>query len=102
MIESLSSKVLLVESKVRGHEARIAEAEAEAGLEFGDMAAALKGRQLGAERRENVQDCYRQIKNYRKRLQEIERELGFSRTELAQLAGEITPATRRCRRPSAR
>ena len=90
MIESLSSKVLLVENKVRGHEARIAEAEGEAGLEFGDMAAALKDRQLGAERRENVQDCYRQIKNYRKRLQEIERELGFSRAELAQLAGEIS------------
>ncbi|MEZ4387503.1 MAG: RNA polymerase sigma factor RpoD [Candidatus Krumholzibacteriia bacterium] len=90
MVDSLSSKVLLVEAKMRGLEARIAEAEALATVEFGDMAAALKDRKLSADRREVVQDSYRQIKNYRKRMQEIEREVGFSRDELAQLSGEIS------------
>jgi RNA polymerase primary sigma factor len=89
MVQSLSSKVALVESKVQGLEERIAEAERTAGLPFGDMAAALKDSGMGADRRERVQDCYRQIKNYRKRVQEIEREVGFAREDLAVLAGEI-------------
>ena len=89
MVDSLSSKVLLVEHKVTGLEERIAEAEGEASCEFGDMAGVLKDRKLGVERRELVQDCYRQIKNYRKRVQEIEREVGFDRDELVELAGEI-------------
>jgi RNA polymerase primary sigma factor len=88
MIESLASKVLLVEHKVVGLEERIAEAEAEAGVEFGEMATTLKGK-LSADRRNTIQDCYRQIKNYRKRVQEIEREIGFGRDELVTLAGEI-------------
>jgi RNA polymerase primary sigma factor len=90
LVESLASKVLLVENKVAGLEARIAEAEDEAGVEFADMAASLKDEKLSAERRETMQDCYRQIKNYRKRVQEVEREIGFGREELVQLAAEIT------------
>ena len=89
MIQSLSSKVSLVEGKVLGLEARISAAEAEAGLPFGEMSGALKGSGMGADRHERIQDCYRQIKNYRKRVQEIEREVGFARQDLAMLAGEI-------------
>jgi len=83
MVHSLSSKVYLVENKVTGLEERIAVAEAECGVPFSAMASALKERGLGAERKELIQENYRLIKNYRKRIQEIEREVGFSREELA-------------------
>ena len=89
MVESLSSKVQLVENKVVGLEERIAIAEAESGVGFGAMAAALKDRAIGSERKDVIQENYRLIKNYRKRIQEIEREVGFAREELAQLAAEI-------------
>ena len=90
MIESLASKVQLVDSKVGGLEDRIAQAERDCGHAFEEMSGALKGSSLSGDRRECVQDSYRRIKNFRKRIQEIEREVGFSREELAQLAGEIT------------
>jgi RNA polymerase primary sigma factor len=89
MLDSLASKVQLVEHKVLGLEERIAVAEAQAGLRFGEMSAVLKDRTLGAERRETIQESYRLIKTYRKRIQEIEREFGFPRGELTALAGEI-------------
>jgi RNA polymerase primary sigma factor len=89
MVQSLSSKVELVESKVCGLEDRIGQCERDAGVGFGEMSATLKGKSLSADRRDRVNDAYRQIKNYRKRIQEIEREVGFTREELAQLAGEI-------------
>jgi len=79
----------LVENKVVGLEERIAIAEAESGVGFGAMAAALKDRAIGSERKDVIQENYRLIKNYRKRIQEIEREVGFAREELAQLAAEI-------------
>jgi len=90
MIQSLASKVQLVESKVAGLEERIAVAERDARVEFSGMSAALKDRSIKGDRKETIQESYRQIKNYRKRIQEIEREVGFNREELAQLAGEIT------------
>ncbi len=90
MIQSLSSKVALVESKVCGLEERIADAERTAGLPFNEMAAALKDKSMGVDRRERVQESYRLIKNFRKRVQEIEREVGFARPDLALLAGEIS------------
>ncbi len=89
MLESLASKVQLVEHKVLGLEERVAVAEAQAGLQFGEMAAALKSRELTAEQRDVIQESYRLIKNFRKRIQEIEREVGFTREELTLLAGEI-------------
>ncbi len=89
MVQSLASKVQLIEHKVVGLEERIGVAEAQAGVAFGEMAAALKDRALSAERREVVQENYQLIKGYRKRIQEILREVGFSREELAHLAAEI-------------
>lgn len=89
MVESLASKVQLVERKVAGLEHRIGDAESDAGVEFCGMSGALKNKKTGIERREIIQDSYRQIKNYRKRIQEIEREIGFTREELALLDGEV-------------
>ena len=89
MVQSLASKVALIEHKVVGLEERIAVAEVQAAVPFGEMAAALKDRSLSAERREVVQDSYQLIKGYRKRIQEIVREVGFTREELAHLAAEI-------------
>ena len=89
MLDSLASKVQKIEDKVRNLEERIALAESQAGLPFGEMTAALKSRTLSAEQRELLQESYRLIKTYRKRIQEIEREVGFSRLDLTGLAGEI-------------
>jgi RNA polymerase primary sigma factor len=89
MVESLASKVQLVQHKVVGLEERIAVAEAQAGLSFPEMAAALKNSNQSAERRELIQENYQLIKTYRKRIQEITREVGFTREELARLANEI-------------
>jgi RNA polymerase primary sigma factor len=91
MVDLLSNKVLLVHSKVRDLEARIAACEEDAKLPFGEMAAAIKGAgpRLNEEQREILHESYRQIKNYRKRIQEIEREIGFSRDELIRLGQEI-------------
>ena len=90
MIQSLASKVQLVDTKVCGLEDRIAESEAATGLPFGEMAAALKDRSLDADRRECIQESHRLVKTYRKKIQEIEREVGFGREELGALAAEIT------------
>lgn len=91
MIDLLSNKVLLVHSKVRDLEARIAACEQDAGVAFAEMATAIKGAgpRLDEAQREVVRESYRQIKNYRKRIQEIEREIGFNRDELIHLGQEI-------------
>jgi RNA polymerase primary sigma factor len=91
MIDLLSNKVLLVHSKVRDLEARIAACEDDARLPFGDMGTAIKGGgpRMDENQREVVRESYRLIKNYRKRIQEIEREIGFSRDELIRLGQEI-------------
>jgi RNA polymerase primary sigma factor len=91
MVDLLSNKVLLVHSKVRDLEARIAACEEDAKMPFGEMATAIKGAgpRMGEEQREILHESYRQIKNYRKRIQEIEREIGFSRDELISLGQEI-------------
>jgi len=89
MVQSLASKVQLIEHKVVGLEERIAMAEAQSGRPFGEMAAALKDRSLDASQRELIQENYQLIKNYRKRIQEITREVGFTREQLAHLSSEI-------------
>ncbi len=96
MIESLSNKVLLVHSKVRDLEERIGRCEQDARVPFGEMAAAIKGNgpNLNDGQREVVHESYRQIKNYRKRAQEIEREIGFGRDELARLGEDIVQGKR--------
>jgi len=96
MIESVSNKVLLVHNKLRDLEDKIAGEEDGVGIEFGDMAAALKGTGIPLDdvRGERVKLAYRQIKNYRKKSQEVEREIGFPREELAQLGEEILAGRR--------
>jgi RNA polymerase primary sigma factor len=89
LIEQLSNRLMLVNSKVEDLQALIAKAEEEVGLPFGEMAAALKGRVAGAANAEDIREAHRVIKNYRKRIQDIEREINLSTEELRRIGNEI-------------
>ncbi len=89
LIEQLSNRLMLVNSKVEDLQALIAKAEEEVGLPFGEMAAALKGRVSGAANAEDIREAHRVIKNYRKRIQDIEREINLSTEELRRIGNEI-------------
>jgi len=88
-IEQLANKLMLVNSKVEDLQARIAQVEEEVGLPFGEMAAALKGRVEGAANAEDIREAHRVIKGYRKRIQDIEREIHLSAEELHRIGTEI-------------
>ena len=89
LIEQLANKLMLVNSKVEDLHARIAQAEEQVGLPFGEMAAALKGRVDGAANAEDIREAHRIIKSYRKRIQDIEKEINLSAEELHRIGTEI-------------
>jgi RNA polymerase primary sigma factor len=89
LIEQLANKLMLVNSKVEDLTARIAQAEEQVGLPFGEMAAALKGRVDGAANAEDIREAHRVIKGYRKRIQDIEREINLTAEEMHRIGTEI-------------
>jgi RNA polymerase primary sigma factor len=89
LIEQLANKLMLVNSKVEDLQALIATAEEEVGLPFSEMAAAIKGRVEGAANAEDIREAHRVIKGYRKRIQDIEREMNLSADELHRIGTEI-------------
>ncbi len=99
-IELLANKLLLVHGKILGLESKIEEIEGTAGLHFSVMGRTLKNRRtpegaaLDDGRREAIQNAYRDIKSYRKRVQEVEREIGLKAVELADISAEISDGER--------
>ena len=89
LIEQLANKLMLVNSKMVDLQALIAKAEEEVGLPFGEMAAAIKGRVQGASNAEDIREAHRAIKGYRKRIQDIEREIHLSADEVHRIGTEI-------------
>ncbi len=87
-VELLANKLVLVNSKVEDLQARIAQIEEETGLQFHEMAAAAKkkGTEAGAE---EINEAHRAIKGLRKRVQDVEREMGLSREHLHKIGTEI-------------
>jgi RNA polymerase primary sigma factor len=88
-VEQLANKLLLVANKVIDLQDRIVCIEEEVGLPFGEMAAALKGRIKGATNAEAIREAHREIKVLRKRVQEIEKELGLGDVEIRRIGTDI-------------
>ncbi len=88
-VEQLANKLLLVANKVIDLQDRISVIEQDVGLPFGEMAAALKGRIEGASNAEAIREAHRQIKVLRKRVQDIERELGLDDGAIRRIGTDI-------------
>jgi len=88
-IELLANKLLLVHSKVCELQLRIEEIEERIGVPFGEMAAAMKRKGTSADKRERIKEAYRVIKTYRKKIQEIEREVGLACADMAVIGTAI-------------
>ena len=89
-IEQLANKLLVVHDKICQLQKLVEQEEERAGFVFRDMAAALKNsKKLSGEQREAVQSAYRLIKSHRKKVQEIEREIGLQCNELADIGTTI-------------
>lgn len=88
-VEQLANKLLLVSNKVIDLRDRISVIEQDVGLPFGEMAAALKGRVAGATNAEAIREAHRQIKILRKRVQDIERELGLDDGAICRIGADI-------------
>jgi RNA polymerase primary sigma factor len=97
-IEQLANKLLLVHGKVVALEDRIQEVETSVGLSTTEIARALKAN--GGKRPplvvppEQLKECSRFIKGYRKRIQEVEKEIGIPASELSEISSEITAGER--------
>ncbi len=88
-VEQLANKLLLVHSKVADLQARMAKAEEAVGVPFSQMAAAIKEAADSPEQAETLHEAHRVVKNLRKRVAEVEREIGLSSEELRRLGNEI-------------
>jgi RNA polymerase primary sigma factor len=88
-IEQLANKLMLVHGKVEDLHARVARAEEEVGLPFSEMAGALKAKGCSAAQAEAIKEAHKGIKILRKRIQDIEREIGLSSEDLHAIGNEI-------------
>ncbi|MHB8080414.1 MAG: RNA polymerase sigma factor RpoD [Candidatus Krumholzibacteriia bacterium] len=98
-VEQLSNKLRLVHSKVKDLVARMADEEARLrpateGTRGRRRADADGERAGGAEQREIALEAQRRIKGFRKRIHEIEREIGVSAKDLAEIADAIEAGER--------
>ncbi len=87
-VEQLANKLMLVHAKVEDLRTHIVRTEESLGLAFGDMASALR-KKISASRSEEIRDAHRNIKSLRKRVQDIEREIGLTSAELHRIGTEI-------------
>ncbi len=88
-VEQLANKLILIHGKVCDLQARITMAEEEVGVPFAEMNTALKSRSLKKGRKENIQEAYQVIRGLRKRVQDIEREIGLTSEQLSRIGTEI-------------
>ena len=88
-IEQLANKLMLVHGKVEDLRAHVYRLEEDAGHEFSDMAGVMRDKKTGAAKLEDIRESHRSIKSLRKRVQDIEREIGLSGTDLHAIGSEI-------------
>jgi len=88
-IEQLANKLMLVHGKVEDLKDRIVQAEEAVGLPFHEMTGALKGRGRSAANAEEIREAHRVVKGLRKRIQDIEREIGLTGDQLHRIGTEI-------------
>jgi len=88
-VEQMANTLMLVHSKVADLHARIACTEEGVGVPFSDMASAIKKKSTKKSTKEDIQDAHRSIKSLRKRIQDVEREIGLTGEELHRIGSEI-------------
>jgi len=88
-VEQLANKLLLVHNKMEDMGARIDQVEDGAGLAFGEMAAAMRAKSVASAKVADIREAHRAIKNLRKRVQDVEREIGLTCEELRLIGNEI-------------
>jgi len=88
-VEQLANKLMLVHSKVCDLHAHIAVYEEGVGTAFDDMTATTKKRTTKKADKEDLQEAHRAIKSLRKRIQDVEREIGLTGEELHKIGSLI-------------
>ena len=89
-VEQLAQKLLLVHGKVEDLYARITRVEEAVGYNSTDMALALKKPGMTPESLETLQEAVKTVRAHRKRIQDIEREIGLSAEELHRIGTQIS------------
>jgi len=91
-IEQLANKLLLVHNKMADLRQKIEQIELSCGVPFAEMSRAIKSdgkSKLTAAQRAEIKDAYREVKGFRKRIQDIEREIGVGSEDLGGIGEEI-------------
>ena len=88
-IEQLANKLMLVHGKVEDLRAHVSGVEESTGVVFADMTTAMRNKKTGAARLEDIREAQRAIKNLRKKVQDIEREIGLTGGDLQAVGNEI-------------
>ena len=88
-VEQMANKLMLVHGKVADLYARVARIEEDAGVPFAEMAGAIKKKSATKLQKEDLQEAHRAIKVLRKRIQDVEREIGLTGEELHRIGSEI-------------
>jgi len=88
-VDQLAQKLQLMHGKVVDLSARITRTEEAVGYASADMATAIKKPGLSAEALETLQDAVKTVRTHRKRIQDIEREIGLTSEELYRIGTEI-------------
>jgi len=88
-VEQLANKLMLVHGKVCDLHAHIAVTEEGVGTVFDDITATIKKRTTKKDHKEDLQDAHRAIKSLRKRIQDIEREIGLTGEQLHRIGSRI-------------
>jgi len=88
-IDQMSNKLMLVHGKVADLYARIAQTEESIGVAAVDMPAAIKKKNTGKGAREDLREAVAAIKNLRRRIRDVEHEIGLSGEELHQIGSKI-------------
>jgi len=95
-IELLANKLLLVHGKILTLQNRVTDSEQSAGMPYTDLVKAIKSSNGGRKKQltgpvmEKLQAGLLEIKSLRKRILEVEREIGLAAEELAEIGLEIT------------
>ncbi|MCB1185245.1 RNA polymerase sigma factor RpoD [bacterium] len=88
-IEQMANRLMLVHNKVADLHARVTCIEEEVQVPFAEMAAVMKKKSTKVTKKEELQEAHRAVKVLRKRIQDVEREIGLTGDELHRIGSEI-------------
>ncbi len=88
-IEQMANKLMLVHGKVADLHAIITRSEESVGVLFNDMVSTMKKKNTKKADKEDLQEAHAAIKSLRKRISDVEREIGLTGEELHRIGSEI-------------